>query len=200
MLSVTRRQLMRSSAAAAFALCVPEMWPQAGRVLRDTQQPPALANGTGVVTDFLYEIRQSHGYTVECAQAMPEAHYGYRPAPDTRTFGQQMVHIAESVQTIFEMFIEEKAKPTQVFSEAGQEAVPSKALVIAKLHENFGYVERAGLRLGGNAMENSVPTFGGREMTKRRVLRYLLDHATHHRGQVVVYMRLVGTRPPQYRA
>lgn len=199
MVSVSRRQVMQASAIAAFAACVPEVWPQATRILRDTQQPTTPA-GAGVVTDFLDEIRQSHAYTVECAQAMPEPRYSHRPASDMRTFGQQLVHIAESVQAIYEMFIEEKANPTQIFSEAGQESVPSKAVVIAKLHESFGYVERAALRLDGNALEDSVPTFGGRPMTKRRVLRYLLDHATHHRGQIIVYMRLVGARPPQYRA
>ncbi|HXE89397.1 MAG TPA: DinB family protein [Terriglobales bacterium] len=199
MLPVSRRSLMRSSAIAALALCVPEVWPQGSRVLRDTQQPIGPA-GAGVVTDFLDEIRLSHAYTVECAQAMAEPRYSLRPTPDMRTFGQQLVHIAESVQAIYEMFIEEKAKPAQVFSEAGQESVPSKILVVAKLHENFGYVERAALRLDGGTLEDSVPMFGGRPMTKRRVLRYLLDHATHHRGQIIVYMRLAGARPPQYRA
>ncbi len=46
----------------------------------------------------------------------------------------------------------------------------------------------------------AAPGLGGKEMSKRRVLRYLLDHTTHHRGQVIVHMRLAGLRPPQYRA
>ncbi len=38
----------------------------------------------------------------------------------------------------------------------------------------------------------------GLKRTKRQVLLLLADHITHHRGQMLVYMRLNGLKPPRY--
>jgi uncharacterized damage-inducible protein DinB len=38
----------------------------------------------------------------------------------------------------------------------------------------------------------------GLKRTKRQILLVLADHITHHRGQMLVYMRLNGLKPPRY--
>nr|WP_262481137.1 DinB family protein [Algibacter pectinivorans] len=38
----------------------------------------------------------------------------------------------------------------------------------------------------------------GADRTKRQILLLLADHITHHRGQMLVYMRLKGIKPPRY--
>ena len=38
----------------------------------------------------------------------------------------------------------------------------------------------------------------GANRTKRQILMLLADHITHHRGQMLVYMRLNGLVPPRY--
>ena len=35
-------------------------------------------------------------------------------------------------------------------------------------------------------------------MTRRRILLLMTDHLTHHRGQLVVYLRMKGVEPPKY--
>lgn len=35
-------------------------------------------------------------------------------------------------------------------------------------------------------------------MTRRQILLLLHDHQTHHIGQVIVYLRLKGIKPPAY--
>ncbi len=191
---VSRRIVLQSAALAAIAGCLPEMNAQAGA------RKPRSGMSTSIVADFLDEVRQSRAYTLECAQAMPEDKYGFRPVPDTRTFGQQMVHIAESFPGLYELLIEGKTAPTHAFSEAGKEQVGPKEDVLSRLNDGFGYVERAALRLKVKALEDVIQGVGGREWTKRRALRFLLDHTTHHRGQAVIYLRMCGVRPPQYRA
>ena len=191
---VSRRIVLQSSVVAALASCLPGLEAQTAR--RDSRS----GMSTSVVADFLDEVRQSRAYTLECAQAMPEDKYGFRPVPETRTFGQQMVHIAESFPGLYELLIEGKTAPTHAFSEAGKEQVASKEDVVRRLNEGFGYVERAALRLKGSSLEAIIQGIGGREITKRRALRFLLDHTTHHRGQAVIYLRMNGVRPPQYRA
>lgn len=152
------------------------------------------------IAELLDELRISRAYTVEVAGAMPQARYSYRPHRESRSFGQQMVHIGESMAALYELFIEEKEQPTRAFSEAGREPVPPKSEVLAQLRRAYEYVETAAARLQPAALDKVVKTFGDREMTKRRVFRFMLDHATHHRSQSIVYLRINGVRAPQYRS
>ena len=190
-MKISRRRMLGSSAAALTFCCAPELLAQA-------------RNDGGIrinhVGEFLDELRVSRTYTMECARAMPETNINFAPVPTMRTYGQQLVHLAESIPGMFELFIEEKAKPIYTFSEAGKEEVRSKNDVIAQLGKGFDYVESAAAKVRNSDLRKMVKTFGGLEMSKHRVLRFILDHATHHRSQCVVYLRISGIRPPLYRA
>jgi len=196
-MSVSRRLLIRSTAFAALAGCLPPLWAQL-RQGRDSRQNSLPSRGS--VAEFGDELRLSHSYTVDCAGLMPEERYLFRPVPEERTFGQQMVHVAESLRGVFEVFVEGKVSPTTALSEAGKEPVRSKADVIARLRDSFDYVERAVASLIDSTLLVRVQFLENREFSRQRVLRFILDHTTHHRGQAIVYMRLNGVRPPQYRA
>jgi len=201
MSALSRRTLMRSSLVAAFASCLPELWAQ-----RPTAEPvvarPAASGGAQIrfIPEFLDELKLSRAYTLECAQAMPGEKYEFRPVPEVRTFGQQMVHLSEAVPGLFELFIEEKKAPTHPFSEGGKEPVLSKEEIIARLGMGFDYVERAAGKLNASVLRQTTTIFGGKVISKHRMLRFLLDHTTHHRGQTVVYLRLNHIQPPLYRA
>ena len=47
-------------------------------------------------------------------------------------------------------------------------------------------------------LEEKVEFFAG-PMNKRQILTLLNDHQTHHCGQLIVYLRLKGVKPPDYR-
>src|SRR5205823_5842431 len=76
------------------------------------------------------EFKLSRSYTLDCAEALPEEKYSFRPVPEVRSFGQQMTHIAESIPGLYERFVEQNKTPVHQFSEAGKEDVKSKADVI----------------------------------------------------------------------
>jgi hypothetical protein len=46
-------------------------------------------------------------------------------------------------------------------------------------------------------LDDELDYFGLKRI-KRQVLLLLADHITHHRGQMLVYMRLNGLKPPRY--
>ena len=201
MSALSRRTLIRSSLVAAFAGCLPELWAQAKPepVAARTASAGAVSQ-IQFIPEFLDEIKLSRAYTLECAQAMPPAKYEFRPVPEVRTFGQQMVHLSEAVPGLYELFIENKKAPTHPFSEGGKEPVLSKEEIIARLGVGFDYVERAAAKLSASVLRQPVKIFGGKVISKHRMLRFLLDHTTHHRGQTVVYLRINGIQPPLYRA
>lgn len=197
----SRRAWMKTSGLAAVALCAGEMWAQGERPCRQGRQ-----GGTVFVPLFTYlpdfsdMLGLSRDYTIECALAMPESRYGFRPAQEVRTFGQHMVHIAESVRGVYEVFVEGKAGPTNALSEAGQEQVRSRAEVLSQLRQSFDYVGGAVGKLSEFELGQRVSFLGNRQIARWRVLDFILDHTTHHRGQTVVYLRMNGVRPPTYRA
>ncbi|MFT4698096.1 MAG: putative damage-inducible protein DinB [Flavobacteriaceae bacterium] len=45
---------------------------------------------------------------------------------------------------------------------------------------------------------NDELDYFGLNRTKRQIFLLLADHITHHRGQMLVYMRLNGLVPPRY--
>jgi len=196
---LSRRALLRASLLGLVAGCAPVAWAQSER---GGYPRPGLRRGPTAdsVSELMDEISQARACTVECAETMPEDHYGFRPVAEERTFGQQMVHIAESVRSLFEVFVQDKAQPTFVFGEAGKEVVKSKADVISLLRESFTYVHRGAADLTDVDLELRVQFLENRPFSKGRVVRFLLDHATYHRGESAVYMRLNSVRPPRYRA
>lgn len=196
MLNPNRRNLLRASALAALGACLPTYAAgQFPRALHPDRQLPA----RGFVDELGEEFKVSRIYTMECAQSMPEKSYNFRPTAEERTFGQQMVHIAEALQALYQMQVAEKAAPDQPFSEAGLEPVNSKLEVLTRLDSAFALVEKGLARLNGAALEKRVELLGV-PATKMRVLHFLLDHTAHHRGESVVYMRLQGVKPPVFRA
>jgi uncharacterized damage-inducible protein DinB len=199
MTALTRRMLLRSSLLGLLAGCAPAMWPQTER---GGYPRPGIRRGptADLVSELMDEISLARACTVECAEAMPAEHYDFHPVPEERTFGQQMVHIAESVRGIFEMFVQERSQITYTFSEAGKEIVKSKADVIAQLRDAFTYAQHGAADLTDVQLDLRVQFLENRPFSKGRVVRFLLDHATYHRGQTAVYMRLNGIRPPRYRA
>jgi len=196
---LSRRALLRASVLGLVAGCAPAMWPQSER---GGYPRPGMRRGPTAdsVSEFMDEISLARTCAVECAEAMPEQLYGFRPVAEERTFGQQMVHIAESVRSLFEVFVQDKAQPTVMFSEAGKETVKSRADVVALMRESFTYVHRGAADLTDVDLDLRVQFLENRPFSKGRVVRFLLDHATYHRGESAVYMRLNGIRPPRYRA
>lgn len=192
---------MKSSALAVLGVCALEMGAQVERPGR-----PGRQGGTVFVPlftylpDFTNMLTLARDYTVECALAMPEARYGYRPVPDVRTFGQHMVHVAESVRGLYEVFVESKTGLGNPVSEAGKEVVRSRAEVVSQLRQSFQYVEAAVGKLSEFELGQRIGFLGSRQLARWRVLDFILDHTTHHRAQTIVYLRMNGIQPPTYRA
>ena len=161
---------------------------------------PETGSSTRVIMEeFLEAVRQSRAYTLECAMAMPEDRYNFRPVPEVRSFGQQLVHIAEANGAIMEWHVEAKKNPSWPYSGDGKERVTSKADVIAQLNAAYDYVEKGLSQITDDMLPDRIKTEEG-EFSRQWGLHLILDHATHHRGQVVVYLRMNGIKPPEYRA
>ena len=144
------------------------------------------------LTDFKQKWQNAKTYTLQVAEAMPEEFYDYRPTDDQMSFRDQLLHIQGNMMWLSTSYLGIK-KPEKSMS-AGAD---SKEQVLKVLNEGFTLAEAAINQLTAENLDETVQFFAG-PMHKRQILTLMNDHLTHHRGQLIVYLRLKGIKPPRY--
>ena len=189
---LSRRALLRNSLIVAAAASAPALAQQAATAAAPSANPE--------IDELKRAFATSHAYTVEMANVMPEDKYHFKPVndPEIRAFGQQMVHIADGANVIFQHFVEGKDAPPG--PKPAQEQFANKADVIAKLDAAYSYVEAVVAKMTDADLNRVVTFFGKKPAPVRQVMHTILDHCTHHRAQTIVYIRLSGLKPATYRA
>ena len=153
-----------------------------------------------ILENFSQSWKRSKTYPLEIGEAMPEKDYDFRPVPEIRSFAEQVLHLANSIYG-FSAIIKGEKVPVQpnIFEAKGK----SKKEIIEVLTESLNYSTSAIEDLNEKRANQTVP-WGGRlyesltEIPIWGVVRVLHDHTTHHRGQMVIYLRLKGFEPPTY--
>ena len=124
-----------------------------------------------------------HKKLIDMAEDFPEEKYDYRPHPDVRSFGEELMHVA-----LLNAFIASSAQPQEGDPEERSREIQrnhkytSKADTIAKLKKA---VEAASAVVDG---EDNLRLIGW------------LEHNGEHYGKLVVYYRVNGLVPPATRA
>lgn len=143
--------------------------------------------------EYLLKWQNGAQYTIEVAESMPEDKYDYKPAADVRSFREQVVHIMNNMVWLSESYLTQ-AK----FSGDLKRKDLSKEEIIALLRQATIFAQNAVKSFDVNDLDKTVDFFAG-PMTKRQILVLMNDHMTHHRGQLIVYARINGIKPPRYR-
>ena len=154
---------------------------------------PALVIGQdSFLSDFKIKWQNAADYTLEFARAMPEDHYTFTPTPVEMNFAEQLKHIAGNMVWLSSSYLE--GSKTHVDpSKSGN----SKKEIIAMLEKAFAYGTQTLNQMTEKDLNEQVDFFAG-TMSRRRILLLMTDHVTHHRGQLVVYLRLKNVEPPKY--
>jgi uncharacterized damage-inducible protein DinB len=140
--------------------------------------------------------KQGKEYTMEFAQAMPDDKYGFKPTEEVFSFAEQLLHVAGSNYWFFASMKGEKTpQPEEAFKPEGK----TKEDVIKMVEESFAYGDGVVDGLTEEAVHEEM-TMGKNKLIMWKILLFCVDHITHHRGQMVVYLRLNGIKPPQYRS
>lgn len=147
----------------------------------------------GFVSDFLLKWENAMEYTLEFAEAMPEEHYSYKPMPEQRTFAQQLTHVAGNMVWLSTAYLGGTG-----FAGDLDNLPEDKEEVMRLVRAAFEYTAATAEDFDATGLDDMIDFFAG-PMSKRRVFVLINDHVTHHRGQLVVYLRLKGIEPPRYR-
>jgi uncharacterized damage-inducible protein DinB len=130
-------------------------------------------------------------YTLKMADLMSAENYGFRPVAEEMSFKEQLLHIANNMKWLSSAFLFSTAK-----NAAFDTAIMDKAAVIKVLSDAYDEALTAH-HLNKKQLNEPVPFFAG-PMTRRQILILMHDHQTHHVGQLIVYLRLKGIKPPAY--
>ena len=132
------------------------------------------------------------GYILRAAEKMSEANYAFRPAPEVRTFGQIVAHIADDQ---YNLCSPPKGETRHAAYSEIEQTLSSKTDLLAALKQAFAYCDSAYDALtDANAAQVLAPGKG--HQTKLGMLNYNTWHTWDHYGNIVVYMRMKGLVPP----
>ena len=151
------------------------------------------------VNDALSKWKGMKAYTLEVAQLMPENKYTFKPVPEENSFGYQLVHMAGNMYYLSAKLIQNVEPPIDIkaFENKVSDNKMSKAEIIQHLSKAFDYTEKTISEMTDSTLEQTLDYWGGHS-TKRKIIFLLNDHQTHHRAQLIVYLRLNGIKPPNY--
>jgi len=131
-------------------------------------------------------------YLVKMAESMPAENFSYKPTPEVMSFQQQLLHIADNIRWLSTTFL--FADTTNLLK---KKATMDKTDVINYLANAYHAALSAHYKMDVNKLDEKVSFFAG-PMTRRQILILLHDHQTHHAGEIILYLRLKGVKPPAY--
>jgi uncharacterized damage-inducible protein DinB len=139
------------------------------------------------------KLENSKEYTLKVANLMPEGKYSFKPTPDEMSFGEQLLHISENLGWLTSSYITNSKNP--VTKEATQ--VQKKEEILQLLNKTYDFAIAAFKQFDASHLVDTVSFFAGPK-TKLQIINLISDHQTHHRAQLLVYLRLNGIKPPEY--
>lgn len=182
--------LMRGLAVWTILMLAPVVWAQG----QGTPQQPVLS----ALQTFYQDAKRN---TLEAADALPEGDYGFRPKKESRTFGQQLAHVADANYLFCSSALgEENPYPGVAPGTPGvfERTKTKKAEIIEALKASFTYCNRAFATTDealGHMVDFVTPA-GTRSVPRAFALTVLIYHTGRHYGSAAVYLRLKGVVPP----
>ncbi len=139
------------------------------------------------------KLKNSKGYTLKVANLMPEEKYGFKPVPGEMSFGEQLLHLSANLNWLTSAYILKSKSP--VTKAAIQ--VQKKDEILQVLNNTYDFAIAALKSFDAAQLADTVSFFAGPK-TRLQIINLINDHQTHHRAQVIVYLRLNGIKPPEY--
>lgn len=133
--------------------------------------------------------------TIKVLRALPANQYDFRPDPKGRSLGELAWHLAETDAYM------SKAVVAGAFDFQNKIPGLERPKTIAELAPAYERVHNSWVAqvqgLKPEALDRKIPSPMGTDVTVSETLwGWLLHHAIHHRGQLVLMLRLAGGTPP----
>jgi uncharacterized damage-inducible protein DinB len=154
----------------------------------------AAAQSVSLQDNALQDWTRLKDTMMKIAAAMPEDKFGYRATPPERTWGEQILHVAEANVGLMKALGGKATAPTI------DKTATSKAAILKALADSYDY----GVAVINEQTDQSIgeavqgPRFIG-TATRARLVWVTIGHAWDEYGAMTVYLRLNGIVPPASR-
>jgi len=150
-----------------------------------------------MIDGLLAELEQEAQTTRRVLERIPQEHLAWRPHPKSMSLGQLALHVATVPGNVAELAARDISEPSsfvQAEAATAAELVPSLTESVAKARRALG--EFDDVRMGAMWRLQS----GGRDILAMPRVAFvraiMLNHWYHHRGQLLVYLRMLNQSVP----
>lgn len=148
------------------------------------------------IQPFLQYFENVRERTLRVARCIPRDKIEWSYAPGKFTLGDLVRHIAVAERYLFAETIQ--GRPSR-YTSHGRELADGREAVLAFLERLHAESREIFARLGDEELQRKCRTPGGAEIPVWKWLRAMLEHEIHHRGQIYIYLGILGVpTPPLY--
>ena len=138
---------------------------------------------------------EARKHCLQVAETMPADKYHWKPSPDSKTFGEQMVHIAHTIELLTQRYV----LGMEVTANTPNANNMSKAEIIKLLETGFDYVTSVIMTVENEKLSETCKMYhSGNIVSREFAFFYVQDHLTNHRAKANLYIRMNGIAPPEY--
>lgn len=138
---------------------------------------------------------EAKAHCLAVAKAMPANLYNYKPTKVSKNFGEQMVHIAHTVELLTQRYIE----GMEVKPNTPDASKMTKKEIILLLKKGFEYTTNVIYTIDQKKLdETCVMYHSGNTVSRAFAFFYVQDHMANHRSKSNLYLRLNNINPPEY--
>jgi len=158
---------------------------------------PIFAQENDFIKEYLERLEKSKEYLILVAETMPEDKYEFKATPESMSFAENLMHIGWAMDWHSQSLMGgREARDWNTDTELKVDHKSKKEMIV-KISQTFNKTIEFISNFDPDRLEERLDYFGA-DRTKRQILLLLADHITHHRGQMLIYMRLNGLKPPRY--
>lgn len=150
----------------------------------------AAVDAAGFVADF--KLRSL--WTARLVREFSDADLALRPAEGSMSTAEQILQICGSNNFLKQVL---SSAPVDVSAFRREFDISTVDKALAAIQQMMGEVEAAVQSMPAEAWTEMISPFGPDwSLTRGQVAYLMLEHETHHRGQLTVYLRTAGKTPP----
>lgn len=139
------------------------------------------------------KLQHAKEYTIKVANLMPDENYEFKPTKDEMSFGEQLLHLSSNMGWLCSSYLNGSENPVT----KTDTKVQKKEEIISVLNKAYDYAVYILGHFEPAQLADTVSFFAG-PLNKLQIINLLNDHQTHHRAQMIVYLRLNAIKPPDY--
>ena len=151
-----------------------------------------------IIDGLLAELEQEAETTRRVLERIPQAHLTWKPHPKSMSLGQLALHVATVPGNVAELAamdtIPEPPAFVQQEAATAAELVPALTASVAKARQHLGGFDDAAMGATWRLMSSGREVIAMPRAAFARAI--MLNHWYHHRGQLLVYLRLLDVPVP----